>query len=174
MHIQSHIVVGRGLAREAAKRGIRIIGTNHFMPENMIEFTLLPKFLRRNRPSRLAWKMPRPHLRPGEAVTTPTRGRPTSSRSTPASRGVHAISCGIDAHNYTPDFAPRTENRILFVGRVTGEKQIDVLLKAIALLPDPALDAKLEIVGGGDQSRTCSSWPRRARHRRPRRRSSAT
>ena len=29
--------------RQAEKRGIRIIGTNHFMPENMIEHTLLPK-----------------------------------------------------------------------------------------------------------------------------------
>ena len=46
----------------------------------------------------------------------------------------------------------RTENRILFVGRVTGEKQIDVLLRAVTLLP-AELDAKVEIVGGGDQKR---------------------
>jgi glycosyltransferase involved in cell wall biosynthesis len=51
---------------------------------------------------------------------------------------------------YTPDFTPRTANRIVFVGRVTGEKQIDVLIKAVSKL-DPALDATLEIVGGGDQ-----------------------
>jgi len=51
-----------------------------------------------------------------------------------------------------PSFAPRTENRILFVGRVTGEKQIDVLLQAVALL-SPDLDVKVEIVGGGDQKR---------------------
>jgi len=35
-----------------------------------------------------------------------------------------------DAHKYTSNWEPRTENRILFVGRVTGEKQIDVLLRA--------------------------------------------
>src|SRR5699024_9030056 len=39
---------------------------------------------------------------------------------------------------------------VLFVGRVTGEKQIDVLLKAVQLLP-AELHAKLQIVGGGDQ-----------------------
>jgi glycosyltransferase involved in cell wall biosynthesis len=65
---------------------------------------------------------------------------------------VHAISCGIDAQNYTPNFETHSENRILFVGRITGEKQIDVLLKAVALLP-AELRATLEIVGGGDQKR---------------------
>ncbi|WP_022904856.1 glycosyltransferase [Curtobacterium sp. B8] len=34
VHIQSHIVVGRGVAREAHDRGIRVVATNHFMPEN--------------------------------------------------------------------------------------------------------------------------------------------
>ncbi len=65
---------------------------------------------------------------------------------------MHAISCGIDAHKYSPNWSGRTENRILFVGRVTGEKHIDVLLRALTLLP-AELDAKLEIVGGGDQLR---------------------
>jgi glycosyltransferase involved in cell wall biosynthesis len=37
----------------------------------------------------------------------------------------------------------------MFVGRITSEKQIDVLISAFALL-DPALDARLEIVGGGE------------------------
>ncbi len=37
----------------------------------------------------------------------------------------------------------------MFVGRVTGEKQIDKLIRAFALL-DPSLDARLEIVGGGE------------------------
>jgi glycosyltransferase involved in cell wall biosynthesis len=65
---------------------------------------------------------------------------------------VHPISCGIDADLYTPSFEPRTENRILFVGRVTGEKQIDVLIRALGRLPQH-LDAKLTIIGGGDQKR---------------------
>jgi glycosyltransferase involved in cell wall biosynthesis len=149
VHFQSHIVVGRGLSIEAEKRGIRIIGTNHFMPENMLEFTLLPKWIQEWAIG-LAWKAARRTFGRAEAVTTPTRKAADFLEKFTGLRGVHAISCGIDAHNYTPDFSPRTENRILFVGRVTGEKQIDVLLKAISLLP-AGLDAKLEIVGGGDQ-----------------------
>ena len=63
--------------------------------------------------------------------------------------GVHAISCGIEASNYRPNFTPHTENLILFVGRLTGEKQLDVLLQAMAALPKD-LGATLEIIGDGD------------------------
>ncbi|WP_434317457.1 glycosyltransferase [Leifsonia sp. P73] len=155
VHFQSHIVIGRGLAYEAQKRGIRIVATNHVMPENIIEFTRLPKFLHKTFVS-IAWRDARKSFDRAEAITTPTRRAAEFLEKATGLRGVHAISCGIDAHNYTPDFTPRTGNRILFVGRVTGEKQIDVLLNAIKLLPD-SLDAQLEIVGGGDQLRNLQS-----------------
>jgi glycosyltransferase involved in cell wall biosynthesis len=149
VHFQSHIIVGRGLSIEAEKRGIRIIGTNHFMPENMLEFTLIPKAWQEWAIG-LAWKAARRSFGRAEAVTTPTKRAAEFLERSTGLHGVHAISCGIDAHRYTPSWTPRTENRILFVGRVTGEKQIDVLLRAMTLLPAD-LDAKLEIVGGGDQ-----------------------
>lgn len=149
VHFQSHIIVGRGLGIEAAKRGIRIIGTNHFMPENMLEFTLLPKAVQA-KAIQMAWRAARRTFGRAEAVTTPTKKAAQFLEKYTGLSGVYAISCGIDADNYTPDFSPRAANRILFVGRVTGEKHIDVLLKAVSLL-DPSLDAKLEIVGGGDQ-----------------------
>lgn len=155
VHFQSHIVVGRGLAYEAQKRGIRIVATNHVMPENIIEFTRLPKFLHHTFVT-LAWRDARKSFDRAESITTPTRRAAEFLEKATGLRGVHAISCGIDAHNYTPDFTPRTGNRILFVGRITGEKQIDVLLNAIKLLPE-SLDAQLEIVGGGDQFKNLQS-----------------
>lgn len=151
VHFQSHIIVGRGLSVEAQKRSIRIIGTNHFMPENMLEFTLLPKGWQEWAVG-LAWKAAGRTFGRAESVTTPTRKAAQFLEKHTGLTGVHAISCGVDAHKYSPNWAPRTENRILFVGRVTGEKQIDVLLRAITLLP-AELDAKVEIVGGGDQKR---------------------
>ncbi|GAB3388544.1 hypothetical protein GCM10027568_09660 [Humibacter soli] len=149
VHFQSHIVVGRGLSIEAEKRGIRVIGTNHFMPENMLEFTLIPKWLQ-TWSIGLAWKAARRTFGRASAVTTPTHKAAQFLEQHTGLRDVYAISCGIDADRYTPNFEPRTENRVVFVGRVTGEKQIDVLVKAMALLPED-LDAKLEVVGGGDQ-----------------------
>jgi glycosyltransferase involved in cell wall biosynthesis len=148
VHIQSHIVVGRGLARQADKRGIRVVATNHFMPENMIEHTLLPKFLRKTA-IRIAWNDAAKTFDYCEAITSPSRKAADFLEAETSLRGVHAISCGINADLYTPSFEKRTENRVVFVGRVTGEKHIDVLLKAIAQL-DSSLNVTLDIVGGGD------------------------
>lgn len=151
VHFQSHIVVGRGVAIEAQKRGIRIIGTNHFMPENMLQFSLVPKRFQ-DQLAKGLWTAAKRTFKRAEAVTTPTRRAAEFLEKYTGLTGVHAISCGIDADNYAPRFEPRTENRILFVGRVTGEKQIDVLVQAVALL-DPGLDVQVDIVGGGDQRR---------------------
>ncbi|HEU4850215.1 MAG TPA: glycosyltransferase [Terrimesophilobacter sp.] len=148
VHIQSHIVIGRGLARQARIRSIRVIATNHFMPENLIQHTLLPKFLRKTA-IRIAWNDAAKTYHLCEAITTPTRKGAEFLEAATDLTGVHAISCGINSSEYTPDFSDKKANRILFVGRVTGEKHIDVLIRAVAKL-DPALEATLDIVGGGD------------------------
>ncbi|HWT33534.1 MAG TPA: glycosyltransferase [Microbacterium sp.] len=149
VHIQSHIVIGRGLAREARKRGIPIVATNHVMAENILDFTTLPPVLDKVF-VRLAWADAKRTFDLTRAVTTPTRKAADFLESTIEIDGVIPISCGIDKANYDPDFTPRDANRILSVGRLTNEKQIDVTLKAIAKL-DPALDVHFDVVGSGDQ-----------------------
>lgn len=149
VHIQSHIVIGRGLTREARKRGIPVVATNHVMAENILDFTTLPDFLDRI-VVKLAWADAERTFKMTRAVTTPTRRAADFLEKTIDISGVIPISCGIDRANYRPDLTPRDANRILFVGRLTTEKHIDVVLKALAQL-DPALDVTFDVVGGGDQ-----------------------
>lgn len=151
VHFQSHFVVGRGLAIEANKRGIRVVGTNHTMPDNMMHFTLIPKAMQ-PRMLRVFMKSLKTTFLRAESITTPTRRAADFFEEATGISGVHAISCGIDMANYSPNFEPRTENVVLFIGRVEAEKQIDQLLRAVARL-DPALDVKVEIIGDGDQRR---------------------
>ena len=138
-----------GLAREARKRGIPIIATNHVMAENILDFTTLPHALN-DVFIKLAWADAKRTFDMTRAVTTPTRKAADFLEATIDIHGVIPISCGIDRSNYSPDFEPRDANRILFVGRLTTEKHIDVLLKAVAIL-DPKLDVHVDLVGGGDQ-----------------------
>lgn len=149
VHIQSHIIIGRGLTRIAHQRGIPIIATNHVMPENILDHTSMPDFI--NAPVlKLAWDDAKRTFDMTRAVTTPTRNAADFLEHTIDITGVIPVSCGIDRSHYTPVIAPREKNRILFVGRLTGEKQVDVVLHALAEL-DPALDAHFDVAGGGDQ-----------------------
>ena len=152
VHIQSHIVIGRGRAREARRRGIPVIATNHVMAENILDFTTLPDALNKLL-LKWAWSDAKRTFALTQAVTTPTRRAADFLERTIDISGVIPISCGIDKSNYTPNLGPRDSNRILFVGRLTSEKQIDVVLRALAKL-DPALDASFDVVGSGDQRKS--------------------
>ena len=149
IHIQSHIVIGRALAREGARRGIRIIATNHVMPENVLDFTLLPERAKRMF-VRWGWSDADRVLRRAAAITTPTRRAADFLERNTHRRGVLPVSCGLRASDYTAVIGKREENRLVFVGRVTLEKEIDVLIRGLTRLA-PELDASLTVVGDGDQ-----------------------
>jgi glycosyltransferase involved in cell wall biosynthesis len=129
------------------------------MPENLIEHTPLPRFIWPLAIT-LAWKDVDRLLSRAAEVTTPTKRAAAYLESKTKLTHVHAISCGIRMSDYTPDFAPKTGNRIVFCGRVTGEKMLPDLLQAVAKLPAD-LDAQLEIVGDGDQRRALEQQARR-------------
>ncbi len=148
IHIQSHIMNGRYLLKAVKGTGIRVIATNHTMPENILEHTNLPGPLNRLF-AYWSWRDADKQLSQASRVTTPTRNAAEYLEAHTCVRDVIPVSNGIDASQYTPDFAPRTENKILFVGRVEVEKHIDVLIRALAMLP-AELDVKLDIVGDGD------------------------
>lgn len=147
IHIQSHIVNGRMLAKAGKAAGVRMVATNHIMPENIVDLVNMPKWLRALI-VKWGWHDAYSVLRKMDAITTPTRrAADFLERSTPA-QGVLPVSCGIDASCYTADLSPRTEKRIVFVGRMTQEKQVDVIVRAFALLD---ADVQLDLVGPGDQ-----------------------
>ncbi|PZF59532.1 glycosyltransferase family 4 protein [Curtobacterium sp. MCSS17_008] len=148
VHIQSHIVIGRGIVHEAHDRGIRIVATNHFMPENLLEYV---PFGRRTLPIalRIAWNDAAKTYRLADAITTPTVLAADYLRQAIAGQRVLAISCGLDASRYVAGSGRPADNDIVFVGRVAPEKNLDVLVRALPLLP-PELHATLTIVGGGE------------------------
>ncbi len=152
IHIQSHIVIGRGLSIEGTRRGIRLVATNHVMPENVLDFTLLPERAKRVF-VRWGWQDADRVLARASAVTTPTRRAADFLERNTRRRGVLPVSCGLRAADYTADLSPRSRNRIVFVGRLTLEKEVDVILRALARL-DPELDASFTIVGDGDQRKS--------------------
>lgn len=152
VHIQSHIVIGRGLSRIAHQRGIPVIATNHVMAENILDHTTFPKFVD-DVILKHAWADAKRTFDLTRAITTPTRRAADFLERTVDVQGVIPVSCGIDRTQYTPMIGPREKNRMVFVGRLTAEKQVEVILEAMTRL-DPALDVGFDIVGGGDQRKS--------------------
>jgi len=149
VHFQSHIIAGSGLAPVAKKRGIRLVGTNHTMPENVLQHvTILPKptldWL-----ARIQWKAAARIFRMADVVTSPTQNSADYFEKMTGLRDVIAISNGIDTSAYTPNFGRHDSNRVVYVGRLDEEKHVDELLQAAARM-DPKLDVQVEIIGGGE------------------------
>jgi glycosyltransferase involved in cell wall biosynthesis len=150
VHVQAHFLVGRALAGAAGERGVPLVATNHFMPENLFGHGRVPAWLQ-NLVSGLAWRDLRRVFGRAQAVTapTPTAVRVLDERGLP---GATAVSCGLDLSRYA-DPVKSGQNRVLFVGRLDEEKHVDELLRAAALLADRH-PFPVDVVGDGTQRAT--------------------
>lgn len=150
VHVQNHYVIGRYAAVLAGRRGIGLIATNHFMPENLVEHARIPWFLR-DAVRRVAyWDVGRVFAR-AQVLTAPTPRAVALYASMTGATGVVAVSNGIDPAPYeaaSEVARPNPVPVILFAGRLDQEKRVDELLSAVAELPE-SLPCVVEIIGDG-------------------------
>ena len=152
VHIQSHYMIGEHVLYEAVKRGIRVVATNHFMPENLNPFLPFPQWFK-DIVGRISWRDMGKVMGQADVVTTPTPLAAKAMHQHAFLRKVLPLSNGIDAAAYElgPDetVERHASPTALFVGRLAEEKHVDVLIDAVAKTPKD-LDIHLEIVGGGE------------------------
>lgn len=140
VHVQMHFLISRATVAAAAARGIPIVATNHFMPENLTHYLHLPQFVT-NKIHALAWRDAVRIYNKTHRVTAPT-ATAAALLEPWQSRSVSVISNGIDLERFNPrnDPAPARaayhlprKPLLLFVGRLDKEKNVDVVLRAVAL-----------------------------------------
>jgi glycosyltransferase involved in cell wall biosynthesis len=159
IHVQNHFLLGRAAISLAKKQGIPLVGTNHFMPDNLIPALHLPVVLEQ-RVKIWAWKQFSRVYQPVDCVTTPTKTAAALLRQVGFQKEVRAISCGIDLEKFHPRnqdlILKRTFNLpddrpiLLFVGRLDAEKRLLVVLRAFALVCEKQ-KTHLLLVGKGVQ-----------------------
>src|SRR6266511_2430743 len=158
VHIQDHYFLCSAAVNEARRLQIPLIGTNHFLPEN-----LLPFFRKHPTVQYLftipLWQMMLAVFNKLDLATVPSKTAARILQDQQIRIPVRAISNGVDTHRFHPD--PETDrlsirrkyhlaaDRILclYVGRLDGEKGLDTLVEAISLLPRD--DFQLAIIGYG-------------------------
>ena len=152
VHIQCHYMVGEYTLYEALKRGIRVVATNHFMPENLNPFLPFPQWFK-NIVAKNSWRDMGKVMGKADVITTPTPLAAKAMHEHAFLRKVLPLSNGIDAAAYEPKPGEHIERPdypiVLFVGRLAEEKHVDVLIDAVAKTPKE-LNLHLEIVGGGE------------------------
>ena len=122
VHIQSHLIMGRYLVESAREQNIRLLATNHIMPENLIRYSvIIPKFFEKTA-MKMAWADAGRVLKKVDFITTPTRRAANLLEEAAGVTDVLAISCGIDASKFA-NASPTSnaEPRVLFLGRLDYE-----------------------------------------------------
>ncbi|OMH31237.1 glycosyltransferase [Tersicoccus sp. Bi-70] len=152
VHVQCHYMIGKAFADTAAKMGIRLIATNHFMPENLAPFLPFPQWFL-DVVAKNSWRDMGKVMGQAAVVTTPTPLAAAAMHQHAFLRQVLPVSNGIDAAKYEQLAGEELEApeypTVLFVGRLAQEKHVDVLIDAVAKLP-VELNTHLEIVGDGE------------------------
>ncbi|WP_349828858.1 glycosyltransferase [Brevibacterium litoralis] len=176
VHTQAHFVLGRYAITEAKKRGIPVVGTNHFMPDNVRPYVRVPRLVEDAGVSAAWWDLRRTFGRV-DVLTVPTQLAADLLTVNRWDRPVRAVSCGIDLSRFAEaPSAPDTtvssdvtassdttaggtadggtvaegDPTVLFVGRLSKEKNAHEIVDAIAAT-DPDLGLRAVIIGAGDQ-----------------------
>lgn len=152
VHIQCHYIIGRMLSWECKRRGIRLIATNHFMPENMNPFLPFPKVVL-DFISTCSWKDMERVLSRAAYVTTPTPIGAQAMHDHGFRTPVVPVSNGIDSAVYELEEGEEIDKRdhpvVFFAGRLAVEKNLEVLIRALSHLPKD-LNVHLELAGSGE------------------------
>ena len=168
VHFQDHYPLCRAAVRAALRHGVPLVGTNHFMPLNIIDevgiFRLAPDLV-----EPLLWRWVTALFGRADIVTAPSETAAKMLRD----RGIRAlaVSNGVDTAHFRPDPAldRATVRRrygldpgrtvILFVGRVEREKRLDILLEALEGLEEGGM--QLAVAGKGSCERRLLALARR-------------
>ncbi|MEJ2665863.1 MAG: glycosyltransferase [Deinococcales bacterium] len=169
VHIQDHYPTSRAVLRGGRRRHLPVVGTNHFIPGNIALQLPLPPPARGAAESVLWWTVSSVFRRL-DAVTAPSETAAALLRRHLPRREVTAISCGVDVTRFSPRAAaerrelrrrfalPDADAVALYVGRLDRDKNLELLVRAMALTAQPEL---LVVAGKGLQEEALKRLARR-------------
>ncbi|MDO8507176.1 MAG: glycosyltransferase [bacterium] len=155
IHIQNHFLVGRSCLKIAKKQGIAIVGTNHFMPENYLQFA--PKATEGTM-AKVLWADFFKVYNQLDCVTAPSRAAVQMLYDVGYKKKAEVVSNGMEFDKFKKR---PTSGKLLkkykldqdiptfiSVGRIEKDKNLDVILGAFALYLEKN-DGQLILVGNG-------------------------
>ncbi len=158
VHIHNPFGVGRAAMREARKRRISVVATNHNMPENTVDNLGWVGRLIPNAAGRI-WRWQIKFLNRADFVTSPTQTAVDLLTAHGLTVPHRPVSNGVDVQRFNPSVSPAGLRRklrlpekpiVLYLGRLDGEKRMDVWLDAVPQVRKE-IDAHFVIGGRGGE-----------------------
>ncbi len=162
VHLQDHYPLCRSVLRAARRRGLPMVGTNHYLPETQLPY--MPALLRRwPLVERIMWQLALQVLNQMAVSTAPTATNAHLLREQGLRIRTEVISNGVDLQRFHPD--PEVDRAavrqryglspervtFLYVGRVERDKRVDLLLEAVRRLGRGDVQLVVAGQGHGDQ-----------------------
>jgi len=170
VHVHNPFPVGRASLAYCRKRKVPVVATNHWLPENITTFMAKFRFLNDVRfLVEMNWRWIVKFHNQFQFVTSPTQ----TAIDLMVQRGLVAPhrpnSNGVDRKMFCPENSATslrerlrlpTKPTVLYAGRLSGEKQVDVLVRAIPRILE-SVDAHFIIGGSGREVGALKSLARK-------------
>jgi glycosyltransferase involved in cell wall biosynthesis len=145
VHIQDHYPLSRAMVFAARRRGLKIVGTNHFMPDNLAAYVPLVSKIKPFY-NWVLWHWMREVYDRLDAVAGPSQTAVNMLKGVGLKPYALPISCGVNTNLFRP-ISPvdrkawrasygidPNKTIFFFVGRVDRDKCLDVIIRAVQLL----------------------------------------
>lgn len=158
VHLQGKFILGNAIFKKAKKMGIPCFATNHLMPQNFEHYFKIPKFLNAVY-TRFVWTWVFQMYEQLPIIVSPTKSGAIELNKNGFTGRVEVVSCGVDCNLFHQQknvlelkkiFGLPNNFIILYTGRLDKEKNIDVVLKACAIL-SKKISFHLVITGTGKE-----------------------
>ena len=155
IHIQNHFLLGSTALKIGKSLDIPVMGTNHFMPENLLQY--IPEFIH-GEAKKMLWRHFKKVYKNLDFITSPSHAALKMVKDKGLKNEMAVISNGIDLNKFKKH--PQDKNLmkkysiaddlpiLLFVGRMEQDKNIDLLLRA-AKIALKKTKFKIVLVGRG-------------------------
>jgi glycosyltransferase involved in cell wall biosynthesis len=155
VHIQNHFSVGSTALKIAKSLKIPVMGTNHFMPENLLQY--VPTFIHKE-VAKILWRHFKKIYKNLDFITSPSHAAVKMLKDMGLKNDMVVISNGIDLNKFKKHPQDKYLMKkysiaddlpiLLFVGRMEQDKNIDLLLRA-AKIALKKTKFKIVLVGRG-------------------------
>ncbi len=153
IHIHTLGPLGIAGIRYAKKYKIPLIGTYHaYLPDFLVCISPDKKINKSDKKymsKEIVWKLSNYFYNKCDLVTAPSESMKEELKKKGLRTKVIFLSNGLKLDSFLPKEKYSRKAKLLHVGRISFEKNIDIVIKSISILREEFPDIKLDIIGDG-------------------------